>query len=1003
MFSKIFSQTNPSGRVARLSRSRFTMGRGRRGGPSSDDESDDGGSPAGGASSQQLGKGKGGGNKKYIPGMSGADQKKRAKEQRLEQERRKAERDKRNEDKRVTRLELEEETAEAVAVPLPKPSSKRRQKEDDGVGGSFPPQLGGTPPHHQASAHHGNTTQHHTHADAYQIRRDLRRLFGRIEHGGGFFTSGASSQRAIAVGDVFVTATSAAIGDRRKSGADAWSARVQKGNEMEMPLGAFLASSSEQLAETESEHRDKEPPYHGEDRDKEPPYHRVRRVVARWSLGDGETVEEILWDARSVVVDDTVARLGNTHLSGSPRHLSGSPRHVSGSPDTFGSLGGSPGTDGHRELFGVKHKTYDALSLLSKHCWEDVFSFCDARGVVRLGATCASLAEIARSQAVRQQQHVAMFGRPAPVAPLRAPLTQARPSAPPAAPVSPAALEQAAAKKGWAATCASFLAADAWIPRRRLVSGFGSDDDDDDDDEERDDEQGVEFDDDDDDFAVSSGAYTRAGAPHDTSTARVAVFASPSIPRPNAKHTGIGPHSAHHLLANAATAVSCDGSKIKLWFHGGDGLTESGKRIATLPNPAGSKPWTSLTASLGLFVAGDAYGALTVWDADALEVRHARVPGVVRWDAVEVNEPLSALATVPTSGLVASSSGKVSVVRLIDVTPELGGAPVVLADVDVQHRGDEFEEFNRQGVDALVVAGAGDAYRDAGGVRTFNPNGHAGASAPKLWAACSRESQGLSSLSTDEYVSFNHQLVAVDLETCVPTERFEVPSHADGHNYGQSAALATHGDLVVFARDGAATMWDTRLASSSSSDPVAVFVDDAEIRLTDEGSRGHVAVDDWAVWVSRAGGDGVRLYDIRRVSGPPRGRERWHRGDSVTSPPVAIYSAGVSQNNTQFKSVRVGAFARGGDGALVVAPACCEIEVGGDRESSVRCSVFTSGHFGETHTRGGWENDRGIGAEPWGDGFAKPSSCKKKKNAKPKAKKYPKRQGGKFRARTAGG
>jgi len=976
------------------------MGKGRRAGPSSDDESDDGGSPAGGASSQL---GKKGGSKKYTPGMSGADQKKRAKEQRLEQERRKAERDKRNEDKRVTRMELEEETAEAVAVPPPKPSSKRRQKEDDLVAGSFPPQLGGTPPHHQPSHPHHANTQHHTHADAYQIRRDLRHLFGRIEHGGDFFTSGASSQRAIAVGDVFVTAMSAAIGDRRKSGADAWSARVQKGNEMEMPLGAFLASSGEQLAETESEHRDKEPPYH-----------RVRRVVARWSLGDGETVEEILWDARSDVVDDTVARLGNTHLSGSPRHLSGSPRHVSGSPDTFGSLGGSPGTDGHRELFGVKHKTYDALSLLSKHCWEDVFSFCDARGVVRLGATCASLADIARSQAVRQQQHVAMFGRPAPVAPPRAPLTQARPGAPPAAPVSPAALEQAAAKKGWAATCASFHAANAWIPRRRLVSGFGSDDDDDDN-EEEDDKQGVEFEDDDNDFAVSSGAHTRAGAPHDTSTARVAVFASPSIPRPNAKHTGIGPHSAHHLLANAATAVSCDGSKIKLWFHGGDGLTESGKRIATLPNPAGSKPWTSLTASLGLFVAGDAYGALTVWDADALEVRHARVPGVVRWDAVEVNYALSALATVPTSGLVACSSGHVSVVRLIDVTPELGGAPVVLADVDIQHRGDEFETFNRQGVDALVVAGAGDAYRDAGGVRTFNSNGHAGASAPKLWAACSLESpegQSLSiSASQYRYVTMFHpQLVAVDLETCVPTERFEVPSRADGYTYGRNAALATHGDLVVIACDGIATMYDMRLASSSSSHPVAVFVDDAELRSPDEGGRGHVAVDDWAVWVSHAGGDGVCLYDIRRVSGPPRGRERWHCGDSVKCLPVAIYSAGVSQysagmsqNNTQFKSVRVGAFARGGDGALVVAPAFREMQVGGDRDSSVRCSVFTSGHFGETHTRGGWENDRGIGVEPWGDGFAKPSSCKKKKNAKPKAKKYPKRQGGKFRARTAGG
>ena len=75
-------------------------------------------------------------------------------------------------------------------------------------------------------------------------------------------------------------------------------------------------------------------------------------------------------------------------------------------------------------------------------------------------------------------------------------------------------------------------------------------------------------------------------------------------------------------LADGATAASCDGDKIKLWFHGGDGLTEAGKRIATLPNPAGTQPdsWTSLASGHGVFAAGSRDGLVTVWDADTTQV-----------------------------------------------------------------------------------------------------------------------------------------------------------------------------------------------------------------------------------------------------------------------------------------------------------------------------------------------------------------------------------------------
>ena len=942
----------------------FAMGRGRRAGPSSSDQSDDGSSLAGGLSTQ-LAKGKGGG-KRWTPGMSGKEQKARAKEQRLEQERRKAERDKRNEDKQAKREQ--EEEASAIAVTPPKASnerSKRRGQANDV--GSFPPV--GTPP---KSINH----QHHQHLDAHQIRRDLRRLFGRIEHGGGL---APGSGRAVAVTDVFVLALVDSIGDRRKSGADAWSARVQKGTESELSLAAFLGERDDAFSASPMETT----------YEKEPPYHRVRRVVARYRDEDGDDVEEVLWDLHSVVVDDATRSLGTTHLSSSPDKFGSLSRYP------YGSHGGSPGTNVFH-LDGTKHKTHDAMDLLPSQCWEDVMSYCDVRGVVRFGGTCVALAEIARSQAVRQAQHVAMFGRQAPIGPMRAPLAPARLGAPPAAPASPAALESAAAKKGWAATCASFVAADAWIPRERLFSGIGGDANEDEDEEDED----VEFDDDDDDFGESSGAQKCAAASPSAPSSD-----PPSVPRPTAKYTGVGPYSAQQMLANAATAVSCDGNKIKLWFHGGDGHTESGKRIATLPNPAGSKPWCSLTASAGLFVAGDQNGDLTVWDADALEVRHARLAGVVRWDddtneMVDLNKPLSALATVPTSGLVACGSYASSVVRLIDVTPENAGAPVTLADVNLhEHHVDEHEDLytvgDPPGVCALVVSSAGDAYRDVSGVRTFTPSARLGASAPKLWAACSNRS-----FSRDHVEVSDQKLVVVDLETFLPTERFEVPDY--GISYRRSAALATHGDLIVLACEGIATMWDMRLASSSSSDPVAVFWDEADIRkLQDEreigrmepSGLGHVAVDDWAVWVSRSGGDGVRLYDARRVSGPPRGRERWHCGDSIKCPPVAIYGADAHNaiGGPPRGSAPVGAFARAGNGALVVAPS---------RDSSnLRCSVYTSGHHGESDELSRERNSEE--GDAWEDGFAKPKE--KNKAAKKVRKKYPKRQGGKFRARTAGG
>ena len=233
------------------------MGRGRRAGPSSGDDSDDGASPVGGLSSQ-LGKGS---KKQWKPGMSGKEQKARAKEQRLEQERRKAEREKRNEDKREKREQLEHESGEIpTSATRPKSASRRARQHDD---------AGGAVQHHEVSHFSPRSfARGFVRLDAAQIRRDVRRLFGRIQHGGNVCSLDSGRTVACGVGDVFVVVAEDAAAERRKSGADAWSARVQKGEETETPLAEFLLEKARfENAST---------PEAGE-----PPYHRVRRVFAR--------------------------------------------------------------------------------------------------------------------------------------------------------------------------------------------------------------------------------------------------------------------------------------------------------------------------------------------------------------------------------------------------------------------------------------------------------------------------------------------------------------------------------------------------------------------------------------------------------------------------------------------------------------------------------------------------------------------------------------------------
>ena len=999
------------------------MGRGRRGARSSDDE-DDGVSsaPRGVLSSQVSGGGRAG--KKWQPGMSGSQQKARAKEQRLEQERRKAERERRNEDKRAERDRLHE--SEAHRDTPPKSAGKHRRGRVDEGSSSL---AVGTPVHGQG--------QHATHhLDAARVRRELRRLFGRVEHGGGI---SPLSGRVVHVDDVVVVLLEAAVEERRKSGAGAWSQRLQKGGERDVPLSTFLAMNGARdaagsAAGSPSVYSSSPTSGLGSGFSgtvasaPEPPYHLVLRVVARWQSPDDNldldrhdddddldadsVEEETLWtnhqggpDAMAIVDD-----LGEMRLGGSP---------------------GGPGSRARSDAFpGVastgRRRDRDAFSLLPRHCWEDVASLCDPKSLARLAATCAGLAAVVRSTTVRRAAHARVFGKPPPAASDfregRVGAARVASGAAPPPPLSPAAAEELGARRGWAATCASAIAADAWIPREidRAAEDASEDEASD-----RDADDDAAFDADDADFARERDTRPArepelvVGDEEDEEEIEgdcgVTWFARDSAPRaPSPKYSGVGPHSAIRMLANAATAVSCDGAKIKLWFHGGDGQTEAGKRIATLPNPAGSRPWTSLAAGPGVFLAGDDAGRVTAWDADTLEARVSRLPGVVAIrqgpggdETQNLAAPVAALAVVPSSGVAAASGAGTSVVRLFDVDAERAGA--TRGDVNLNGVGDR--DGNRDGnldgnrdgtrdgntnnlddvrdVDDLVVTGVAEGYRDSTGTRVFAPRGgRAGFGAPRLWAATRRGDGGAA-------------LVAVDLETATVTHRVDAGERFPGAGLDlaetrddawspRRLALAAHGDLLVLARGGAATMWDARICSAALGDPVARFGggigDSREWGPPARARRAAhcVAVDDWSVWLSHEGCPGVRLFDARRASGPPRGAERWHVGEALRIPPVALYRPGSYGG----ASAGTGCFARGGDGTLVVAPAAGE-----RREESARCCVYTSAHHGEDDESGGED-----------DGFAKAKGGKKKKDPSKKVKrKYPKRQGGKFRARTAGG
>ena len=401
----------------------------------------------------------------------------------------------------------------------------------------------------------------------------------------------------------------------------------------------------------------------------------------------------------------------------------------------------------------------------------------------------------------------------------------------PGAPPTPAALEELSARRGWAATCASTIAAGAWIPRPRTDERSDEDDEDAGDDGDAAGGGGeFEFDGDDDDFAAAEKGKGRC-----------------MTPRPAARHVCVGPKCAKFMLADGATAASCDGDKIKLWFHGGDGAT--GGNVATLPNPAGTQPdsWTSLASGHGVFAAGSRDGLVTVGTRPtqvslfcfrhhairltcvlfAGERPHGQTRVTGYRDAVGLDDcPASALAVLSEAN-TSPPPGLKRGVSLMSVATDLS-QPEFLGG-----RG-QLRRTTGGGSGSRAPPG----HRLHRGARVDKAYGTGRSAAGwKLWAATT-----------------GGRLVAIDTDRleCVEHIRFPVSTWPL-----RKFALASRGQVLAAAFGGRALLWDTRCASAARSSPVASVgkggEDDGFFWDDDADPRSVVAMDDWSAWLAHEG------------------------------------------------------------------------------------------------------------------------------------------------------
>ena len=343
-----------------------------------------------------------------------------------------------------------------------------------------------------------------------------------------------------------------------------------------------------------------------------------------------------------------------------------------------------------------------------------------------------------------------------------------------------------------------------------------------------------------------------------------------------------------------------------------------------------------------------------------------------------------------------------------------GGPTRILRRTQRRRRGDLFD------VEDMIVTGAvgGGAAEYHGGTPTasFAPRGfEAPRGAPTLWRR--RRATGSPARRGGFGGGRRDGSARRPVSLALP-----VAASRRGASAAGRSALDARGNVILHATsDGRAAMYDARAGAGATRDPVAdvpratfrrrlggggvnrgvaAFAPGTRAARSTSGRHGSCAATAPAT-PSRSSTCVARPGPARRSAVAPRRRV----GDDE---PAACSARGRAAAAAAaagcFTSV---VLARGGDGTLIVAPrpppadAPRDAREGGARRAA--CSVYTSAHGGTGGARVGGGGGAGGGDGEDGDGFALPKKKKERAKEKKTRRKYPKRQGGKFRARTAGG
>ena len=408
-----------------------------------------------------------------------------------------------------------------------------------------------------------------------------------------------------------------------------------------------------------------------------------------------------------------------------------------------------------------------------------------------------------------------------------------------------------------------------------------------------------------------------------------------------------------------------------------------------------------------------------MWDADTLEVKHARRGGVAEWDedtqtaVTRANAfALTSLAAIPNATLVACASRDTSVVRFLDIgsPAEAPQVPLVHSHVSVDGRGPGDARrgggagdaaATSFGVDALAVSGGEVTYGAAAGDRAFAPRGP-GSGAPKLWAVA----RGSGALG-------DARLVSVDLGTLrVGPDALTLPGGFFPRAFFSERGRRRPGaaSVPVLARHvrrpgrrsarrrrrhvgRARRLGSARRAGGAlprrRRGGASGFRVDRRRRDRRRRRRGRVG----RLGVPRRR---RRRASLRRASRdrPAEGKKRWHDGDALHCSPVAVYgSPGTKTRRDIFAAwapLRAAATARWWWRPPAFRPYLqARRPATRARRRGARCTPRRATATAGTKPAG----TRFVTAPPGRMGSGSPRAGKKKA-AKKARKKYPKRQGG---------